>query len=100
MSLTVSTKLVGIPIFDVESNFSSKDQLFAVAERIKSSHGGTTQHLRLWKSKVEPGTILRDMYAKLGDIFNIPDGTESDPVRVCIYYDFGPFGEECPILNV
>lgn len=94
--MTVYTKMIGLPIFDALHEFSGSDQLFAVRERIIESHGGSIEKIRLYKDKVEPTTILRDVGVKLKDLRLV----DPSKMEITIYYDFEPHDSACPILNV
>lgn len=100
MKVTITTKMVGVPIFDSTKEYDLGSQLYMVVDHIKKEHGGTVDNVRLWKSKVEPSTILRDLHQPLSEIFGsegVADG--SIPLQY-IYYDFSPINNECAILNV
>lgn len=100
-AVVVATKMVGIPIFDQEYDQLDSDELFCVREKIVQSHGGTAQNLKLYRNKVEPTTILRDMRVRLKDLHpTAPDPSAPDRRRLVIYYDFTPDENSCPILNV
>ncbi|KAG5470443.1 hypothetical protein LSCM1_01687 [Leishmania martiniquensis] len=99
MRITITTRMVCLPVFDGTDEYDMNDQLYAVVDRIKRRHGSTISKIRLWKTKVEPTTILRDPLQPLSSIFGGGEkGMESSAAH-CIYYDFSPEEGECAILN-
>ncbi|KAG5496107.1 hypothetical protein JKF63_02408 [Porcisia hertigi] len=100
MKMTITTKMVGLSVFDSTVELNSNDQLYAVIHHIKRQHGSTISHIRLWKSKVEPTTILRDPLQLLSQIFASEDQGLDSSAQHCIYYDFRPREGECAILDV
>ncbi|AYU81596.1 hypothetical protein CGC20_33565 [Leishmania donovani] len=100
MKITITTKMVGFPVFDSTAEYDTNDQLYAVVDQIKRRHGSTVSRIQLWKSKVEPTMILRDHLQPLSNIFGGEEqGSESSAYH-CIYYDFSPRESNCTILNV
>ncbi|KPA84546.1 hypothetical protein ABB37_01083 [Leptomonas pyrrhocoris] len=100
MKVSITTKMVGVPVFDSTKEYALSAQLYAVADHIKREHGGTVDSLKLWKSKVEPGTILRDLQQPLSEIFRNEENTDGSTPQLYIYYDFSPVNNDCAILNV
>ncbi|KAG5470857.1 hypothetical protein CUR178_02162 [Leishmania enriettii] len=99
MRITITTKMVCLPVFESTDEYDINDELYAVVDRIKRRHGSTISHIRLWKTKVEPTTILRDLLKPLSSIFGDEEkGCESSSAH-CIYYDFSPEVGKCAILN-
>ncbi|CAJ1033692.1 hypothetical protein Q4I30_006547 [Leishmania utingensis] len=99
MKITITTKMVGLSVFDSTTEYDTNDQLYAVVDRIKRHHGSTVSNIRLWKSKVEPTTILRDPLQPLSSIFGGEEQNSEHSVQHCIYYDFSPQESKCAILN-
>jgi hypothetical protein len=100
MRVTITTKMVGLPIFDSTENYDLGSQLYLVADHIKKEHGGTVDNIRLWKSKVEPGTILRDLQQPLSEIFGNEESADGTIPQQYIYYDFSPVDSGCALLQI
>ncbi|CAG9580013.1 conserved hypothetical protein [Leishmania major strain Friedlin] len=100
MKITITTKMVGLSVFDSTAEYDTNDQLYAVVDQIKRCHGSTVSRIRLWKSKVEPTTILRDHLQPLSNIFGAEEQGNESSAHHCIYYDFSPRESKCTILNV
>lgn len=100
MKVKITTKMVGIPIFDSTKEYDLSSQLYSVADHIKKEHGGTVDNIRLWKSKVEPDTILRDLQQPLSEIFGDEESTDGSIAQQYIFYDFSPVDSGCALLNV
>lgn len=100
MKVSITTKMVGVPIFDSTKEYDLGSQLYMVADHIKKEHGGTVDNIRLWKSKVEPGTILRDLQQPLSEIFVVTESSDGTVPQQYIYYDFSPIHTGCALLNV
>ncbi|CBZ29433.1 conserved hypothetical protein [Leishmania mexicana MHOM/GT/2001/U1103] len=100
MRITITTKMVGLSVFDSTTEYDANDQLYAVVDQIKRRHGSTVSQIRLWKSKVEPTVILRDHLQPLSNIFGGEEQGSESSAHHCIYYDFSPRESKCAILNV
>ncbi|GET91378.1 hypothetical protein, conserved [Leishmania tarentolae] len=100
MKIAITTKMVGLSVFDSTAEYDTNDQLYAVVDQIQRHHGSTVSNIRLWKSKVEPTTILRDHLQPLSEIFGVEEQGSDSSARHFIYYDFSPREGKCAILNV
>ncbi|CCW70548.1 unnamed protein product [Phytomonas sp. Hart1] len=88
----VTHKMVGVALFDGELELLDDTQLYYIREKIRARHGNTPTDLKMWKSKVEPLNIIRDMSVTIRDLFELPKSPETSELinRVTIFYDFGP----------
>lgn len=98
--VVVVQRMVGFPLFEEEFECCEADELYCVRDNIRTKHGGTAQDIVMWKERVEPANILRDMRVPIKEVFTLSDSQLSaTPTRVAIYYDFSPPKGLCPILN-
>ncbi|CCW62717.1 unnamed protein product [Phytomonas sp. EM1] len=90
--VVVAQKMVGNNLFDCELELFHSTQLYHVREKIRARHGGTPVDIRMWKSKVEPLNIIRDMRITIRDLFGLPKSSEASEMvsKVTIFYDFSP----------
>eukprot|EP00758_Cryptobia_borreli_P006279 Tbor_TRINITY_DN5111_c0_g3::TRINITY_DN5111_c0_g3_i1::g.26071::m.26071 len=111
--VVVHFKLMGFSALDGEVRLPSDVSVRMVELKIISHHGGSVEKLTLWRDRIEPSCVVRDLSLSLRDLFQLNDAQpkqllsvqsptyppeQAEDHHVLIYYDYRPHDSDCPLL--
>lgn len=125
--VTVHFKLMGFSALDGRIRLPQDTTLRMLENKIISHHGGSIGRLTMWRDRIEPSCVIRDLSLTLKEQFALDDkqakelpalyggargnsalqdelsGVASptstvEDHQVLVYYDYRPHESDCPLL--
>ena len=111
--VSIHFKLMGFSALDGEIRLPPDVTVRMLEAKIIAHHGGSIGRLTLWRDRIEPSCVIRDLSLSLRDLFMLddasprsipgvptPPGTKpgEEDHQVIVYYDYRPHDTDCPLL--